>query len=52
MPNRLTVDMLVHVVPQKAGLLSLGVIEQAGGVSAFAPRRGGTCRRRPSRSST
>ncbi|CBJ41179.1 hypothethical protein (plasmid) [Ralstonia solanacearum CMR15] len=46
------VDTLEHVVPYKAGLLSLGVIDKAGGVSAFAPRRGGTCRRRPSRSPT
>ncbi|QHB56734.1 phospholipase (plasmid) [Ralstonia solanacearum] len=34
------VDTLEHVVPQKAGLLSLGVIDKAGGVSAFAPGRG------------
>jgi hypothetical protein len=33
------VDTLEHVVPQKAGLLSLGVIDKAGGVSAFAPGR-------------
>ncbi|WP_253760471.1 hypothetical protein [Ralstonia solanacearum] len=33
------VDTLEHAVPQKAGLLSLGVIDKAGGVSAFAPRR-------------
>ncbi|WP_231669806.1 hypothetical protein [Ralstonia solanacearum] len=30
------VDTLEHAVPQKAGLLSLGVIDKAGGVSAFA----------------
>ncbi len=33
------VDTLEHAVPQKAGLLSLGVIDKAGGVSAFAPGR-------------
>ncbi|MHA6885920.1 hypothetical protein [Ralstonia pseudosolanacearum] len=33
------VDPLEHVVPHKAGLLSLGVIDKPGGVSAFAPGR-------------